>query len=51
MSSESALAIGVFAGYLALILYALWPTSHDCHDLTCRRLRDERGELKKGDKK
>ena len=45
MSPELALAIGLGAGYLAFIVWFLWPTGHLCHDSTCRR--DERDELKK----
>jgi hypothetical protein len=42
VTSDLAFSIGCLAGWLALVLFMLWPTTHDCHDKTCRRLRDER---------
>lgn len=37
MHSDLALNIGLFAGWLALLVWILWPTNlqHPCHDQEC----------------
>jgi hypothetical protein len=46
VSADLAFSIGMMAGWLALVVFLVWP-SHGCHDKTCRRLQGERDEYKK----
>lgn len=38
-----AFSIGLFAGWLAFVVWVTVPGSHWCHDEHCERLRKERG--------
>lgn len=37
MTSDTALLVAATAGYLAFLLWQLWPNYHDCHDDRCIR--------------